>query len=276
MPTTNKRISLVRDTEEVTPVKAPPPGLILESKMLPLDQPIPSDAAVLESTATPPPLAASPGSPLSAANRATVRIPLKTLAGLRAPLPRPPLIPLPTQRAIVELVPIPQTSGPVLAPRLSSPPSRRRGEIEVDIDFDDARTRPPPSRTGLTLALAGLLIAGGLFAGWRLWWSVRPGHIEISTVPADAVIAVGGHPLGGQAPMTLEEPPGSYTISVTRDGYARSDRTVDLHAGQEVVMAIELASLTGGVGPAAVVDGVAQPPTAHATGGTPAGCFCPA
>ena len=41
MPTTNDRISLVNDTEDVTAVKAPPPGLIRESKMVPAVDPLP-------------------------------------------------------------------------------------------------------------------------------------------------------------------------------------------------------------------------------------------
>jgi hypothetical protein len=334
MPTTNKRISLVTDTEEITAVKAPPPSLILESKMVALDQPIPSDAAITESTAKPPPVATSAASLLSPSTRATVRVPLQTLAGLRvtppgaspaapgpavaaiaappaarkAPLPRAPLVPFPPHR-VVDQAPVSrsQTSGPFLTPRLASnrasnpssnlpsnlPSSRSshrssnssstsafpakaaprlspQREALADIDIADVWTTLP-SRTGLTLALAGLLIAGGVFAGWRLWWSVRPGHIALTTVPADAVIAVGGRALDGRAPMTVEEPPGSYTVSVTREGYARSDRTVDVQAGQQVVLAIELASLAGGLGPAAVVDGVVGPPGAHTTGATAAG-----
>ena len=45
MPTTNDRISLVNDTEDVTAVKAPPPGLIRESKMVPAVNPVPLGAA---------------------------------------------------------------------------------------------------------------------------------------------------------------------------------------------------------------------------------------
>ena len=231
MPTKNERISLVTDTEEVTPVQAPPPGLILESKMLPLlEEPFPVEVRDSPSGAKPPSVMPRP--------QAAV-LPARSPAKATAPgLPSPTATLLaPAPRAVVDLVRLPQISGPLLAPR---GPSGR----------DAWATRPPARtglRTGLYLGLAVLLIAGAGFVGWRQWWSVRPGHIQISATPPDAVIAVGGRPLA-HASATLEEPPGTYIISVTRDGYLRTDRTIELQAGQDVVLAIALASEAGSGG----------------------------
>ena len=58
MPTTNDRISLVNDTEDVTAVKAPPPGLIRESKLAPAVKPQPLGAADDDGAPTPPPVVA--------------------------------------------------------------------------------------------------------------------------------------------------------------------------------------------------------------------------
>src|SRR5438552_12030776 len=58
MPTTNDRISLVNDTEDVTAVKAPPPGLIRESKLVPAVNPRPLGAAYDDGLPTPRPVVA--------------------------------------------------------------------------------------------------------------------------------------------------------------------------------------------------------------------------
>ncbi len=393
MPTTNDRISLVNDTEDVTAVKAPPPGLIRESKMVPAAKPFPLGRAEDDGPPTPAPVvttakagptaavptaaaaAKSPAAPkpvvparatmpvaakpsdakTAAANAATTMAAVasttgaaakprptgKTLAppplsrplasilapasptarpeilgptppaGLPAlgggaipgsapfirPLARPPRatatqpaapstapgarpeivgptppaglpalgsgafpllrptatlsagIPIPRERrpptpaggsarAIVDLVPLAPSSGPLLAPK------------------PDAWTAWSPvqrSRIALYAALAAVVLAGGGAIAWKQWWSARAGRIEISTTPSGAAVMLGGDAAPHHAPVAFEKPPGRYTISVTRDGFQRDDRTIDLHAGQEVVLSIALAPAAPSANPMAIV-----------------------
>jgi len=410
MPTTNDRISLANDTEDVTAVKAPPPGLIRESKLVPAVNPLPRGAADDDGPPTPPPVvapakpapiapaaakaaptapaatnaAAAPIAPKSApaakpmlparplpakpldaktaaADAATImaavastsgpaakpRLTGKTLAppplsrplasiltpaspatrpellgptpaaglpalgsgalpfirpaaappmrpaaaaratgapiapatlsppgaqpeGVRSEGVRPesvrPEIPGPTPRAglpapgsgaLPLLRPTTALSTGIPHPRELRPPTPAGGSPHPIVDLmplassgplltqkPDAWTNRSPvqrSRVALYGALAALVLAGGVAIAWKQWWSARAGRIEISTTPSGATVMLGGDLAPHRAPVAFEKPPGRYTISVVRDGFQRDDRSVDLHAGQEVVLSIALA-----------------------------------
>jgi hypothetical protein len=100
---------------------------------------------------------------------------------------------------------------------------------------------PPRSRAGLYAVLIVLLAGGAGLVAWQQW-SSRSGRVEISTTPADAIIAVDSDTVAQHSPFTLERPPGTYQISVSREGYQHTHRTIELLAGQEVVLAIGLAA----------------------------------
>ena len=406
MPTTNDRISLVNDTEDVTAVKAPPPGLIRESKLVPAVNPPPLGAADDDGPPTPPPVltpakrgptasavakpaptapaaaaAVSPKSPppakpivparmtssmpakpldakTAAANAVTTmaavastsgpaakpRLTGKTLAppplsrplasilapaspaakpeilgptpsvglpalgngalplirpsarasgtpiapatvsapGARAESARPegarPDVPGPTPRAGLPALgsgalslmrPTIGLSSGVPHPRERRPPTPAGGSPGPIVDLvslspssgplltqnPDAwgkRSPAPRSRVVLYGALAAALLAGGAAIAWKQWWSARPGRIEISTTPSGATVTLAGNPEAHRAPVAFEKPPGHYTISVARDGFQRDDRAVDLHAGQDVVLAIALAPVAPPQPPAIV------------------------
>ena len=70
--------------------------------------------------------------------------------------------------------------------------------------------------------------------------TTKPGRIEITTVPADATVLVDNTKVGDHSPVSLERPPGPYTVSVTRDGYVRNDQNVEVHAGQPLPLTVTL------------------------------------
>jgi len=383
MPTTNDRISLLNDTDDVTAVKAPPPGLIRESKAMPAagsfpvgaadDDGPPTPAPVVTpakpaagtahpsaargaprasrspaigkptTPASPPPISSSltpnafskpiAAKPLdaksAAANAATTmaavastsgpaakpRLTGKTLAPppLARPLastltppspaaakpeilgPTPPAglptlgsgaLPLtrPTTALAITVAPKPKAEllGPTppaglpalgsgalpllrpttalstAIPRERRPPTPAAGSAREILDLSQVsssgpllapkpgawstRTSGERSRLALYGAAAALVVAAIIGIGWKQWWSARPGRIEISSTPSGATVMLGGDPAPHHAPVAFEKPPGRYTISVTRDGFQHDDRTIDLHAGQEVVLSIALAA----------------------------------
>ncbi len=46
--------------------------------------------------------------------------------------------------------------------------------------------------------------------------------------------------VGDHSPVTFERPPGHYTVSVTRDGYVRYDKPIEVHAGEPVPLTVAL------------------------------------
>ena len=114
------------------------------------------------------------------------------------------------------------------------------------------RTSGERSRLAIYGAAAAVVVAAVIGIGWK-WWSARAGRIEISSTPSGATVMLGGDPALHHAPVAFEKPPGRYTISVTRDGFQRDDRTIDLHAGQEVVLSIALAAAPVEANPMAIV-----------------------
>ena len=56
----------------------------------------------------------------------------------------------------------------------------------------------------------------------------QAGRIELTTTPADAIVLVDNVKVGDHSPVSIERPPGPYTLSVTRDGYVRNDQNIEL------------------------------------------------
>jgi serine/threonine protein kinase len=91
--------------------------------------------------------------------------------------------------------------------------------------------------TGLAIA------AAAVFGGASYWYHTttnRPGRIELSTIPADAIVLVDDAKVGDHSPVSLERPPGPYTLSITRDGYVRSDQNIELKAGEPLPLSVTL------------------------------------
>ena len=86
--------------------------------------------------------------------------------------------------------------------------------------------------------LALLVIAGT--ASYWYYSSTKPGQVQISTVPSDATVLIDNVKVADHSPVTVEKPLGQYTLSVTHDGYVRSDQNIEVRAGQPVALNIAL------------------------------------
>jgi hypothetical protein len=90
------------------------------------------------------------------------------------------------------------------------------------------------------VALAVLVLAG---AGGGYWyWSTanKPGRIQVTATPEDATVLVDNTKVGDHAPVSIERPAGRHTVSVTRDGYVRFDKPVDVVAGEQSPLTVTL------------------------------------
>jgi len=67
-----------------------------------------------------------------------------------------------------------------------------------------------------------------------------PGHVQISTVPADADLTFNGLPVQARSPVVLDAPPGRYTLVVSRAGYVPAERTIEVGARSTVSVPVEL------------------------------------
>jgi PEGA domain len=314
MPTDDAPINVRNDADDVTAVRAPPPGLIRKSKMFvpPPAEPAPPvspasfpktstsmSTATRPRTRTPPaparrtdpagawspsrrtppagatplavavspPRVAAPAAPLPAATvsappaaalpAATVSAPAAA-ARPPAPVSAPAAAAPPPARLRLEPTQPWPSAAPQTPPRTAPDPASgtasrspappalprvapfRPPSPPVLVDFPPIGRPAPRSRAGVVTAIVSVLVAAGA-TGWWQWSVNRPGKVEISTSPPDAVIAVGGERIPGRSPVTLEKPSGSYAVSVTRDGYTPVAQNIEVRAGQVVVLPITLA-----------------------------------
>jgi eukaryotic-like serine/threonine-protein kinase len=217
------------------PVKRPKPRRPTLAGMPPTSLPAPS---ARPAAPPPPPSLPPPGAPAGEAR-------------LRKSFPPVVLPPAPVSLAPVPLVPAavplpPPPPPPTLQPRLQRTAVRPAYQPPPTAapfgtgNFSDELARPRRKRGGLYAAIALLAVAAG---GGGLWYrstTNRPGRIELSTVPADAVVLLDNAKVGDHSPVSLERPPGPYTLSVTRDGYVRSDQNIELKAGEPLPLSVTL------------------------------------
>jgi hypothetical protein len=104
-------------------------------------------------------------------------------------------------------------------------------------------TAPPParaSRVGTYFVL--LVVAAGVIGGTLYWYNNvnKPGRLQLVTVPADATVLIDNVKVGDHSPIALDKPAGTYTLSVTKDGYVRDDQTIPIVAGQPLARTVTL------------------------------------
>ena len=74
------------------------------------------------------------------------------------------------------------------------------------------------------------------------WYNsnIKPGRIELTDDARRRDRLIDNVKVGDHSPVSLEQPPGPYTLSVTRDGYARNDQNIELKAGQPLPLTVTL------------------------------------
>ncbi|MEO6952926.1 MAG: serine/threonine-protein kinase [Polyangia bacterium] len=166
-----------------------------------------------------------------------------------------------------EAAPISETSRPDLskvelsadgAPVPSRPTPARGIRIDASRTAPEAarplaQHRPPRARKGpsTTMMAAGIGAVALLFAfgiGSFLWLAGRPGSIHITTEPPGAQILIDNARIAEDTPSTIEEKPGSYAVTVQRDGYVPHSEQVDVRSREAVRRNFVLEPLTSGTG----------------------------
>ncbi|HVY40483.1 MAG TPA: serine/threonine-protein kinase, partial [Polyangia bacterium] len=190
--------------------------------------PIPAPPALDAPGPTPPPLVPPPPPPIrrSGMNLPSLSAMAPTLpSGATSSFPPPPAAPPP----------------PRLSPRQSFP-SQPAGHQPFGTGSFEAPTMPAPKRKSSSAAVIVLLLLAAAGGGGYWYYSTtsRPGRIEVAVTPPDATVLVDNVKVGDHSPVSLEKPPGPYTLSVIRDGYVRSDQNVEVRAGQKLPLTVTL------------------------------------
>jgi hypothetical protein len=125
----------------------------------------------------------------------------------------------------------------------------------------DARRR---GRKWSVLSVAAAVILA--IIGFRIV-TKAPGHVQISTVPADATLTFNGLPVAAGSPVVLDAAPGRYALVVSRPGYVTAQRTINVSARGTVTVPVELAPAPAAVpAPAAALPPSIADPTVAAPG----------
>jgi hypothetical protein len=89
-------------------------------------------------------------------------------------------------------------------------------------------------------SIASVVAAIAIAIGVLRVLTTSPGHVQISTVPADAELTFNGTAVAARSPVVLDVAPGRYTLVVSRPGYLTAQRTVDVAASRTVSVPVEL------------------------------------
>jgi eukaryotic-like serine/threonine-protein kinase len=259
------------DKEEVKPVAAedlffedddrtvanePAPDILEQARPPELLTPKPITLASEDIKLTPPPMARPLPAPLVARRPTLVGVPPAGTPGLPTPLARGPATlppPLPggpppgrggIRRSGLNLpavnVPPPQKRKPT---PMAPPPQRPRFHEPEAAPFGTGSFDVASPRRQARRGVYGLMAVAVVATAGVVYWynsAVKPGRIELATTPGDATVLVDNVKVGDKSPVSIERPPGPYTLSVTRDGYARNDQNIELKAGQPLALTVAL------------------------------------
>ena len=130
------------------------------------------------------------------------------------------------------------------AERTRTPP-RAMLRVDDSATYTRGRSGRLASRALAVLGVA-TLVAGGAAIGYRAFVT-SPGHVHVSTVPADATVQFNEVAVASRSPVVLDAPPGHYTLQVSRVGYLPVRRSVDVppHATLSIPVTLEPAPETG-------------------------------
>ncbi len=194
----------------------------------------------------PPPPAPPPRMTPAQLRRSGLNLPPAHIASPRAPLPAPtaPMPPPPMQ-----IPPPMQMPPPVAQMPAPMPPPRQNFRQPVPTtpfgvgNFSDELAQSRAKKGGgAFLKVAAVLLLAAI-GGGVYWYSAgtnKPGRIQVTMVPADATVLIDNAKVGDRSPLSIDRPPGPYTLSVTREGYERNDQNIEVRAGQPLPLTVTL------------------------------------
>jgi eukaryotic-like serine/threonine-protein kinase len=247
------------EDEDRTVANEPPPDILEQARPPDLNTPRPitlsPEPSSIDIKLTPPPVARPPTLPLGARRPTLVGVggaPGWPTPGTKPPPPPPsPTLPGPgapplgrsggIRRSGLNMpaaAPPPKRKSVPPQPRFREPPPRTTHAPFGTGNFADQPVARPARRgiVGLSLLAVAVIAVTGYF----YMSANQPGRIELTIKPADATVFIDNVKVGDKSPLSLERPPGPYTLSVTREGYARSDQNIELKAGQPLPLEVKL------------------------------------
>ena len=249
------------EDDDRTVANEPAPDILEQARPPELTTPKPITLTPLPSEdikMTPPPLARPLPPPPTARRPTLVGVPPAGLpvpgGRVTGPVPTlPPPGPPPGRSGIRRsglnlppasaVAPAPSAPPPRRPTPMAPPPQRQRFREPTEAPFGTGsfETLAPrrPARRGVAVLAAVAVLAGG---GMVYWYTtnVKPGKIELATTPGDATVLVDNNKVGDHSPVTIEKPPGLYTLTVMRDGYGRNDQSIELKAGEALSRTVTL------------------------------------
>jgi serine/threonine protein kinase len=240
-PKPEPTLSITLASEDPDPLTPPPAGKRQAPPRRPTLTGIPAPAV---SRTLPRPLApavAAPSLPTPPPTPPPVTPPPPVLrrSGLNLPPvsavapPPPPVAPPPAFA--------PQPLGPPPPVPMGQPFPPPQGPFGAG-GFTEQIPMPPARKRGGALGMALIVLVAAAAAGgyWYYSSTTRPGRVEVTVTPDDATVLVDNVKIGDHSPVSFQKPPGPYTLSVTRDGYVRSDQNIEVRAGQRLPVAVAL------------------------------------
>jgi len=113
-----------------------------------------------------------------------------------------------------------------------------------------ARASSTPTRgVGTLLAVvAGMLVVSvGAVLGFYSY-SHRSGSILVTSFPSDVQVLIDQVMVAKETPFTVDKPPGTYQVTVQREGYEAAHQVVEVKAGRRSELRAELVPLAGDIG----------------------------
>ena len=121
---------------------------------------------------------------------------------------------------------MPVAPMPAVVPR--APVAARRGHLAI----------------WLTLALIAMLACGGVLY-YFLVLGMKPGNVSVVAIPSDVVVYLDGKLQPGNTPLTIRSlKPGPYIVSVSKPGFQRWTKTVEVKPGETIRLTPQLEALT--------------------------------
>jgi eukaryotic-like serine/threonine-protein kinase len=168
-------------------------------------------------------------------------------SGLNLPPVQIPAPPPPPPPVMHQAQPPAMPTPPRMTPARMTPPRQAFPQPAAAPfgvgNFSDelAKARGRKGGGGLLKVVAVVVLAAVGGGGYWYYASAnKAGRIDVTMVPADATVLIDNAKVGDHSPLSIERPPGPYTLSVTREGYERNDQNIEVHAGQRVPLMVSL------------------------------------